>query len=308
MNCSTLNTKLLAIIKYVFALIILFFSVRFILNIFDLEDLWLFLNELKIIRFVIVNSVLLLLYWFLRTLRWRLLLQERRNEEFSLFELYKIIIFSLSIAVISPFQSGEVLKIAMLKEQNSNYDVGFLTKVFFVEKIQDFLFLFFVFFIGSYFYGVNLIEKIRLNNLVLFLLIVLQFFLLGVSLYLLKKHEIAFGKAIFFSFFYTVLSWFAMGFIWHNSLICVGLDVSVFQIQMLISTIMLATLFSFLPAGIGAAEVSAFVIFTELGVVEQTAKLGVISLRMMGLYSVFFGVLFYVLLKVAGRQRKTERN
>ncbi len=77
----------------------------------------------------------LIVYWFLRTLRWRVLL-ERGGVSVPLLDLYLCTSIALGFALITPFQSGEVVKVELLKKH------GFLTRSpgyasFVVERAVD---------------------------------------------------------------------------------------------------------------------------------------------------------------------------
>ncbi len=284
-----LNSKknITRLVKMLVAGCIFVFAVRFILINFDAKDIPVALMRMKWLLFIPANAVLLLLYWWVRTLRWRTFLVQE-GLEYSLLELFRVNVVSLTAGVVSPAQSGEALKIGMLHVKASA-DRKKLALIFFVEKLLDvaFMFLFLLSFLlvsdGALLGGKGVVLVMIVTGVTVLAL--------GISA------KLKYGHGLWIPILYTILSWLLIVAVWQVSLVSVECIVSGGQIIFLVGGTMVASMLSLMPAGIGAADVSAYEILKYFGVGSADARYGVIALRLMGSFMFLFGLFVSCVLK-----------
>jgi len=278
-------------IKVSIALFILTFSIKYIIEIFQLKDLSIAYQELNLILFIAFNTPLLIFYWIVRTLRLKYLLDDT-SSTIPFLKLLQINTFAITTAMFTPFQSGEALKIAMLNDL-MDYNIKKITAVFVIEKIQDFFILTLMFIVGLLSFQQRDISRLEISH---FLILSFVFFALAlISVYFFKYQA---KKKFFISFVLSSFSWFIMCFVWLNTLKSVSLELDFMHIVFTISSITFVQIFSFIPMGIGIAEVTIFKLFLSYGITNEMAKVATLNLRLMGLYSIILGYILYTILKV----------
>ena len=105
----------------------------------------------------------------------------------------------------------------------------------------------------------------------------------------------------------TVASWVLVGLGWQISLHAVGIDASLATVCWLVSLVTLGTLASFIPGGIGIAEVITIEVLAGLQASPAIAQAGALILRAYGLIGIAFGLVhLLVWALVAAKPRGQE--
>lgn len=228
-------------------------------------------------------------YWFFRALRWRFLLTDK-DVPISFWQIYLMTAVSVGISTITPFQSGEALKVEYLKKYGVNRFSGYGT--FILERFLD---LFVV--VGLGLLGVSLSfnwEGLQ-NYLYIFagcvglgalLIILLTFLLPFPKLQPLKTWLQTRWKGkyqILQAFLLTLLSWLAVALGWHFALQSVSIEISFVQSISIVSLTTLLAILSFVPGSIGVSELSISSILVKMGTANSLAQTGAISIRLYAL-------------------------
>lgn len=119
--------------------------------------------------------VTIFFFWLFRTIRWFVLLKAS-NIYIDFYHLYLVGSVSMAFALLTPFQSGEALKVEMLKktgdlERTSGYGI------FFTEKIIDLAVVLLMAISGVIFSAANLLNRRAIFITVVVIMICFMFFL-----------------------------------------------------------------------------------------------------------------------------------
>jgi uncharacterized membrane protein YbhN (UPF0104 family) len=106
----------------------------------------------------------------------------------------------------------------------------------------------------------------------------------------------------------TVVSWCLVGVGWQVSLYSVQVHLSLPEILWLISLVTLGAVMSFVPGGLGVAEVLTVAALANMGIPPVAAQTGALVLRLYGLLAVLFGLFHLVLWLISRRPTPTRRN
>lgn len=291
-----LNTQIKTILKVIVACVFFGLSAHFIAAYFEIEDISRAFSVINWVWFFTSNTLLLLVYWWIRTLRWRSLLASE-GFPYPLCTLIRVNVFAMSAAIISPMQSGEALKIATLKVDEKQGRSAFL-KIFLVEKFLDLGSLFLLVLLSLPFGAASVLGSSASLGVGGVSIGVVVFFCI-----------IARGKfqhSLWRPIFYTWISWFLVAGLWSASLYSVECALSFGQSLLLVGGTTVASIVSMIPGGIGAADTSAYIFLQQFGVEETAVKNCVIVLRIMGGYAFLIGLIVSALLYWAGRRRDSS--
>jgi uncharacterized membrane protein YbhN (UPF0104 family) len=238
-----------------------------------------------------------MVFWALRTLRWHLLLR-RTATRVPLAELYLCSAVSLSLALVTPFQSGEMLKIELLRKH------GYFPRAtgygsFLVERVLDSASLLAIAGVSTlltlnilpdraYAYaGLGLLAaacvaalfvlaRIRAGGRLRQLLVTMRQCTGSMPMLLLCT-------AI------TCAAWAAVGWSWKVFLLGVGIDLPFLQVMAVMSLAGLIAVFSLIPGGLGVCEVGVAGLLVHLGVSPALAQAGALTVRAISLAALVLG-------------------
>ena len=220
-----------------------------------------------------------MIYWMLRALRWRVLLKGA-SVDIPPADLYVSTVVALSLAIFTPLQSGEALKIEFLRSRGAIRRIpGYAT--FVTERILDLAAI-----LGMACWGVFIELGILPNWLAYASLATVVVAICGAfSLrqlrfpgkvgMLLDEVQRSLGNLTIFAavFLLTVMSWGAVVFSWQIFLYSAGIELGFGKAVTLVSLATLANVISMIPAGLGISDVSVFEMLRHFGFAIRSLRM-----------------------------------
>ena len=243
------------------------------------------------------------LYWLLRTLRWFMMLRES-GFSCSFTELYLVTAIALSVAQFTPFQSGEMMKMELMKRR-CNLDRGRGYSSFVVERCADLLVVLLVAMLALLVWS-----NLSLNRQTLFLLIFFLFFTgflfclaikiiplpQPVSRFLTEIFSFVRQPALFLSvLLLTCLSWLVVAAGWHFAFAALQLSPGYPSVVLLVALVTLINLSSLIPGSIGIAEAAIALVLIFLHQEPAAAQAGALMIRGYGCLILIVGGVHYLL-------------
>lgn len=264
------------------------------------------LQEVAWLRFIVLIWLIQVLYLILRTVR-LLLLVRNVNSDIGFLDLYGITGVTVCLALLTPGQSGEAMKIELLKRR------GLLNRLpglgaFALERLYDLIVIALIGLMGLLF-GSGL--AVRYSTLVpwtcaligvgvvIFYLLVLRDPIQGQPQWLMALRTGS-GRPVTrtLALALTICSWWLVALTWQLSLDAVGISLTLLQTLWLMALVTLATLASLIPGGLGVAEVVTMVALTDMGIDPTAAQAGAMMLRAYALVIVLLGFLHLPLISL----------
>jgi uncharacterized membrane protein YbhN (UPF0104 family) len=273
------------------------------------------------VAFFFVGSILsILAIWLLRALRWHLLLRTVRATNADFLAVYICTTCSLGLSVVTPVQSGEALKVEMLKKISRVERVkGY--GCFAVERMLDLLCVWQLAFFGVV---LGLGREIGLSPSMIGTCAALIFVVAFLAAYAstrfgpwreLFASMLGTFKAqplrLFVAWLLSSLAWCVTVIAWGICLGSVGIRLSIPELGLLTSVVTLVNILSLIPGAVGISEVSTSIALTHFGVPEVKAQAGALVLRAYALIILLWGLLhvalFYLInLRAKATRRDTE--
>jgi len=273
-------------------------SVWYLVEHFQWREAFTYLLRTDFVKLIGMVWAVHFAYICVRTWRWRTVVKHA-NPDVGFFDLYWITAVVVSLAIVTPGQLGETLKIELLKRR------GLLGRLpglggFAVERILDVLVIAGMGIVGLVF-GSGLSERypgMETGAVFLFVVALIAFYMVlrfdpgGRASHWLAWMRTGSGSPITWMKMavLTLLSWTLIGVGWQVALHSIGVHISIFEILWLISLVVLGTLLSFIPGGLGVAEVLTVQALANMGVAPLAAQAGALILRAYGLMTIFFGL------------------
>lgn len=242
-------------------------------------------------------------YWMVRTLRWYFLLRGMRIEV-GFLDLYLCSAVTLSLSIYTPIQSGEVLKIELMKKYGHVARLpGY--SAFLLERVADLYAVVTMGILALVFrYGL-------LSHLEMGLLSVL-FLALPVAGYLLLHRLQSDGRTgeflgqirsglsspsgLFMLLLSTFLGWEIVAVGWQACLYSLSIALSFADLLRLLSFVTLASILSFIPGGIGVGEAGTAELLVRYGTSAPLAQAGALILRAYSILVILLGAFHWLLL------------
>lgn len=287
--------------------IVFVLCLRYILLNFQWDKILQVLSRVHLAWWLVV-SLSIPLYWILRTLRWFVLLRNVKVKV-SLLELYFCTSVSLSLANITPLQSGEMLKVELLK-QRVRLDRSSGYGSFLIERVLDFVMLV-TLAVTSVVSGVNIGLEIDRTRM-FYGLLVLVFLILAGWLVVSKirisgkigeflscvKTSAGDIKTLLLISLLTFLSWAIVAIGWHFCLYSISIDLSFRQSIALMSIVTFVNILSFVPGAIGVSEVSTVELLKSWQQDVVSAQAGAVLLRSYAIMILLIGAIHFLSWKV----------
>jgi len=260
------------------------------------------------IYFFLLGSVVSIIsFWIFRTLRWSVMLNifGYRNHSFS--ELYLTIAYSLGLSMVMPLQSGEILKVEMLKKKSglSRSDGYFALAI---ERISDIVVVLLITIICvsiSSFSGegvssaIAIVAFLLIGGLISYLLFSVFADHFSIVKELKARTSILLNNPILLvkSLLLTIFAWACVVFGWWATLKSINIVVEPIDISGMTAGMTLVNVMSFIPGSVGVSEVGISVWLNYLGVDLESANAGAIMLRAYGLMLLVVGVAHWLFTK-----------
>ena len=297
------NFSIKRFLQIAFALLIGCLCLYYVVVSFNWSQIWLSAGKVNFIFFFLATSVTLLAYFFVRTLRWRFLLSGE-DIEIPFSKLYLYSAMTIGISTVTPFQSGEALKVELLRKHGGDRLSGY--SIFFLERIFD-LFTILGLAILSTGFGFDYGIKRVYLFLILIVLAVILITAIG-CLYLLPSEKTAPIKNwingtlrkkgnILTAFGLTLISWATIIYGWKLALAFFSINISFFQSASLVSLTTLLAVLSFVPGAVGVSEISVSTILSAMGIETSLAQTGAIAIRAFALVILVLTLLHWLYFK-----------
>jgi uncharacterized membrane protein YbhN (UPF0104 family) len=243
-------------------------------------------------------------YWAVRTLRWAVILKNL-NIKIPFIDLYLFSSVMLSLTIFTPLQSGEMLKVELLKKYGMiERFPGYAS--FFVERIVDLGVVFALASFSLLFYGGTTIDNIGM--IIIIIIFLIGFLLCALFLfdkYILKGKLTLFYQSIKQSFvnikvfgkvlFLTLVGWCLTAFAWQMCLYSLSIDIGIFKSIALTSWMTLINILSFIPGAIGISEAGTAELLVHFGEKAISAQAGALIIRFYGLFVALLGSIHLII-------------
>jgi len=280
-----------------FSLIVLAASTWYIGQTFQWKALGQLLGHVNLLYLIGGGGASIVAYWILRALRWQILLRQT-DTHVSFLDLYLCTAVSLSFSLFTPLQSGEMLKIELLKKYGMIHRApGYAS--FLVERALDLSILLTIACVSllttlqilpnrTYAYGI--LGSLVLGCLAgLFVLTKLR--LRGRPQQLLESMRQCVGDlpTLVLATAITGVSWASVAFSWQVFLFSGGITLDFAQALALMSIVALISIVSLIPGGLGISEAGTSQLLMHFGFAAAVAQAGAIVLRSYSLVAIALG-------------------
>ena len=258
----------------------------------------------KWMPFAVAGTILF--FWLFRTLRWFVLLKAS-GVHVNFFLLYVIVSMSVALALITPFQSGEVLKVELLKKTGALERVpGYGILV--TERFLDLLVVLSIAALSLIFSFSQFMDKtvvltfaaLGLAGLVIFAAVIIRVSPANIfgRFFAPLRQCINSGKTLITVLVLTVCGWLAVTLGWHFSLLSISISLGFFETLAMTTITTLVSIFSLIPWALGISEVSIsyFLVFFKQDV--PLAQAGALIIRGYALVAFALGFLLFVYWKI----------
>lgn len=282
---------------------ILLFCLHYLVTRFEWREAITVLAGARMFLFLGIGSVTVLLYWLLRTLRWYWMLrfQEVRVPFLNLFWMTSL---SLAFSIVTPFQSGEMMKVEWMKRRGlAGRACGY--GIFAVERGMDLAVVAGAAVVSGFaeYVGMALYEAMAWISVVIILA------LAGGGWFFRKKHlKGATGEFLLavraslktpwqglVIFALTVLAWMMTAAGWQVCLVSIGMDVGYVRALVLTLWVTLINILSMVPGAVGVSEVSIAELLVFWGYPVSLSQAAALSLRGYSLLILACGAVLFVL-------------
>ena len=295
-----------------FSAVVFAASAWYIWRSFQWRDLGHVLKEVNLLCLIAGGGLSIVIFWMLRTLRWHILLL-RTGAHVPLLDLYLCTAVSLSFTLFTPLQSGEIIKIELLKRHGLiQRSPGYGS--FLVERALD-LGALLAMACVSLMTAINILPNRAYiycigGGLVLAcatgLVVLLKLELNGWPQQLKEHMRQCVGDVptLVLVTAITGISWASVAISWQVFLYSGGLSLGFAKAVALMSTVSLVSILSLIPGGIGISEVGVSQILMRLGFAAVAAQAGSLVLRSVSLVAIVLGVCHLWLWKLVRAKRK----
>lgn len=269
-------------------------SICYLLLVYDWQDVFHSLLNVQYLTLILQIWGVHFFYIILRTSRFFILVR-RFNAKIPFEKLYFINAVVLSLAVLTPGQLGEVLKIELLKRQNLLDRLsGF--GGFAIERFMDLLVITTIACLGGVWTDTfaNRYPVFLFGGGVLFIILLATFLLTGRKFFY-RGLPLRNGSSTLWVwgriFILTLLSWGCVIWAWSLILAAAKVHLGMWQVAWLVSLVTVGVILSLMPGGIGVADMLTVELLVEMGIMPMMAQGGAILLRFYALILVGFGLI-----------------
>jgi len=280
-----------------FSVIVFAASAWYIGRTFQWRGLGRVLRDVNLTCLVAAGGASIVAYWMLRTLRWHVLLR-RTDTHVPLLDLHMCTAVSLSFALFTPLQSGEVLKIELLKKYGMiQRSPGYGS--FLVERALDLAALLTMACV-SLLTSINILPSRTyayciLGCLVLVcaagLIVLTKLQLKGRPQQLMEHMRQCVGDVptLVLVTAITCVSWASVAFSWQVFLYSGGVHLGFAKTVALMSIVALISILSLIPGGVGISEVGTSQLLIHFGFAVAASQAGSLVLRSYSLVAIILG-------------------
>lgn len=296
-------------VRWLIVAVALLVCLAYIALTFDWPAIGAVLRRADLAVFLAGGCATIVAYFVLRTLRWSFVLRAVGLRP-GFGALYRWCVLSQAAIVVTPFQSGEVVKVEMLHGAGHGERAGGYGGLV-VERIADVAVL-------AVIGGVSIalrFEWLGASARALAIVAALALAFLAVAAFLARKRlgfltemaRSAFGVArqpavLVPVVLLTIGSWSVVALGWLVTLRSIGVDVSFAQSLGLVSVVTLVNVASLIPGAIGISEVGITESLVRLGYETSLAQAGALLIRAYALEVLALAAIHVVVWRVADRR------
>lgn len=309
MTRKTLKTSITVVIS----LAILIWCIRYLVLNFQWADIFQILQTANLSWLLLGGMTTLLAFCLIRSLRWYVLLQLSGSFiPYGILHLCNTAVMFLTVT--TPFQSGELLKVELLKERGL-LDRSFGYGTFAIERIAD---LFIVATIAAF----GVLSGLVLASEQLPTASVLIFFLIfgagiaGMGWLLIRWQSgswrgligslqtvVANPRSLLWTVTLSLVAWILVGLSWQVCLYSVQIELGFFQTLVMMAIVTIINILSFIPGGYGIAEVSIAQYLNYAGLSDVMAQTGAIMIRIQSVLLIGLSLVHLILWKSSSQLR-----
>jgi uncharacterized membrane protein YbhN (UPF0104 family) len=301
------------LIKKVLAMFLIICSIYYIWSQFDWAQIVVVLRNADLQIFFVGSFITTLVFWALRALRWTLLLKTVHAWGGTFLHLYLCTACCLALSIITPAQSGEALKIEMLRKTSGLQRIeGY--GCFAIERVLDLLCILQIAIVALIF-GIGRGLGLSLSLLAFSFVLLCVVIVVGAWLAMrvgpwempiqaMLGTFIRSPARLFLAWLLSMAGWLIVVVSWGLCLASVGIWLTPIHLMFLTSAVTILNLLSFVPGGIGVAEVSTVVALSHFGLPDAEAQAGAIILRACGVVIILCGVCHYAFWRIYMRRRQ----
>ena len=270
---------------------------------FQWAEIWRTLRGINLPMFLAASILTTLVFWFLRTLRWAVLLKNE-NLAVSFSKLYLYTAVTVGFANFTPFQSGEALKVELMRKHGGGRFSGY--NYFFFEKLLDLLVISTLAAFGVFVLFESAVGN-RIQLAVAGLTSVLVILTLAFAVVLKKIPEklqiyrrfiSAQSGDLFRAFLLTLASWATMIFGWKFIFQSAAIDLTILQTTAVISLTTIIGILSLIPGAIGISEISVAAMLSQMGYESIAAQTGAVMIALYSLVILILSVIHLIILRI----------
>ena len=255
------------------------------------------LASARMSQILLGSSLAIVPYFWLRTLRWVLLLRTT-GHPVPVARVFEFTAFAVGVAVLTPASAAEAIKVELLKRKGLA-DRAFGYSSFAAERVLDGLVLILIGAAGAVHSGLlgTPAQSAALAGATALAVVVLCGFMLGrrrarapgflaavIDTFTLGYRAYAPALAI------SLLGWLCIGLGWQACFSSLSLEISLSGTLTVMALSTILSVLTFIPGGIGISEVSIAVLLELLGVEPAAAQTGALMIRAFGLWVLVLGL------------------
>jgi uncharacterized membrane protein YbhN (UPF0104 family) len=283
--------------------VVLAFCLRYVLTSFRWSEVLRIVKEVKLAWLVGAGSASIIAFWFVRAARWFVILRNL-GIRVGFRELYICSAASLGIATVTPLQTGEMLKVELLRRRGGlARSAGYGS--FAVERVIDLFTIVSaaaVCILSGIGFGISRRTALFVWGLSVLLFLTGVFVLRKtrtggkVGEFIRDAKRCLAGRATFpVVMALTLAAWALVVLGWQLSLHSIGIDIGFLKALTLMTVVTLAGILSLVPGGLGVSEVGTSRILMGFGQTEATAQAGAVIIRCYAILMVLLGLVHLAL-------------
>lgn len=271
---------------------------------FEWESIFKTLTQVNLAWLLGAGIATIIVFWLIRTLRWMILLKAI-NVHMDFFDLYMFGAIAMALSTITPLQTGEALKIELIKKFGTLDRVtGY--SIFMAERILDIIVIFVMASCSLLFFITDLIDDqtLLLTSLVILICFIILFLTIRIiprnnfiGHFLLPLNNCLNNRKYFIlAGFLSICSWLVIVIGWHVCLRSISIILTFAQVVSLTSIITIISQISMVPGAVGISELGIATLLIHLNYKLPEAQAGGIILRVYSLLVIVLGLAHYILM------------
>lgn len=276
------------------------------------QSIWAALKNSNAPLLILGSSLSIIFYWLCRALRWQVLLKAE-NTNLPFWQIYLVTAISVGSSTVTPFQSGEALKVEYLRKHGCGRLAGYA--IFFIERLFDLLTV-----VGLGILGISFGFDFGIPQLYFYILaaaLIIAFLTVVGIIFLFPSERLNPARnllrkkgqqkwSLLLAATLTVFSWMMVILGWNAALKSVAIDINFLQASSVVSLTTLLAIISFVPGAVGVSEISIATILTKMGIALSVAQTGAIVVRVYALMILVWTLLHWIIFKAAERNETIE--